>query len=129
MLYRAIEENEKTNMLLKLGVETDATVIENVKNHTSEGYSYRPKFEYHDGSGSTRNAIGDVGSNSPKYSIGEKVKLIYDPDDFDQVKVKSYWGLHGATIISLILGVVHFSIAAIYFGRKIHLAFTSTGRP
>lgn len=129
MLYRAIEENEEANILLKSGVETDAIVIENVKDQTHEGSSYRPKFEYHDRFGSTRNALGDMGSNPPAYSVGEKVRLVYNPNDFDQVKVKSYWGLHGATVMSLLLGIAHFSVSAIYFRRKILLAFTATSRP
>jgi hypothetical protein len=104
MLYRAMQENEKTNNLLKFGTETEAIVIENIIESTAEGHSYRPKFEYRDGFGSTRVAKGDVASNPPAYSVGQKVKLIYDPDDFNQVKVKSSWGLHGSFIITLIMG-------------------------
>jgi hypothetical protein len=42
MLYKASQENEIINNLLKTGVETEAIVIENLKESTDEGYSYRP---------------------------------------------------------------------------------------
>lgn len=127
MLYIANEENRKTNILLKFGIETDATVIENVKEPSSEGSSFRPKFEYSDKFGTIQNAMGDVATSPPAYSVGEKVRLIYNPDDVSQAKVKSNWGLHGAMTIALIIGIAQFSVAAIYFGRKIYLRYTSAG--
>jgi hypothetical protein len=129
MFFKTYEEFEKTNFLLNYGVETEAIVTANVSHSSSEGTSYKPEFEYQDASRTTRVAQGDVSTNPPSYSIGEKVRLIYNPDDFKQVKVVSFWGLHGSFIISLILGISHFSVGAIYYGRKIYLAFTSSDRP
>jgi hypothetical protein len=122
MFYLAIEEYKTITHLLQTGVEVDAVVVELVKYSGGEhGPSYKPKFEYKDKkTGATHFVVGDVGSNRPAFDVGEKVKLIYDPNDFSKAKVNSFWGLYDVFIIYLGIGVVHFSFGAGYWGVKVY---------
>jgi len=42
-----------------------------------------------------------ISSRPPAYEIGEKVKLIYSPQQIDDVKTISFWGLYRWSVILL----------------------------
>jgi len=52
-----------------------------------------------DRSNTTKEFKSEVSSRPPAYKIGEKVEIVYDPKDVDEVKVVSFWGLYRWAII------------------------------
>lgn len=101
MAFFAIKMYNETNQLLKTGIKTNATVIEMIRVSGDDGPTYKPVFEYMDRNHTRKEFKSEVSSSPPSYSIGEKVKIVYNPKEDDEVKTISFWGLYRWTIILL----------------------------
>jgi hypothetical protein len=88
-----------TRKLLSTGIKTTATVVEMITVSNSDGSTYKPVFEFTDRSQEIRKYESDVSSSPPAYKVGEKVKIVYDSKDDDEVKTISFWGLYGWCIV------------------------------
>lgn len=102
-LFFAVKMYNDTNELLKTGIKTKAIVKDLIEVSGDDGPTYKPVFEYKDRSNTTKEFKSDVSSSPPAYKVGEKVAIVYDPNDVDEIKVVSYWGLYRWTIILLSL--------------------------
>ncbi len=97
--FFAIKMYNDTNELLKIGIKTKAVVKDLIEVSGDDGPMYKPVFEYEDRSNTTKEFKSEVSSRPPAYKIGEKVEIVYDPKDVDEVKVVSFWGLYRWAII------------------------------
>jgi len=97
------------------GYTVEATVVENIPSHESEGGTmYTPLMVYHIGD-KKKTFSPSARSNPPAYNIDEKVRLIYAPDNTDDVRIQSYWGLYLGSIILLAFALPMLVIGGGYF--------------
>jgi hypothetical protein len=115
LVYFAVKQYNKTSDLLTHGIKTKATVIDLIKIHSDDGYTYKPVFEYFDETDKRREFKSSISSSPAPYKVGEQVKIIYNTDDYDEVKTISYWGLYRWTIILLSIASPLLIIGGGYF--------------
>jgi len=102
LLYFAFRAYNNTVSLLQDGIKTTATVIEMIPvSNNDGGPTYKPVFEFKERGSSIRTYLSSVSSSPPAYKVGQKVKIVYDPKDEDDVKTISFWGLHRWSVILL----------------------------
>lgn len=101
LLYFAMRSYNNTKDLLSTGIKTTAIVVEMKTVSDSDGSTYKPVFEFTDRGNGVRRYESGVSSNPPAYKVGEKVKIVYDKIDDDEVKTISFWGLYRWSIILL----------------------------
>jgi len=103
LLYFAIKLYNKSNALMTDGVKTTATVIQLLEVSGDDGSTYKPVFEFTDRNHNRQQFQSDVSSSPPVYKVGEKVKVVYNASDPEEVKVVGYWGLYRWTVVLLCL--------------------------
>ena len=101
LLYFAMRSYNNTRDLLSTGIKTTATVVEMITVSSSDGSTYKPVFEFTDYRHEIRRYESKIGSSPPSYKVGEKVKIVYDQKEEDEVKTISFWGLYRWSIILL----------------------------
>lgn len=99
LMYFAIKMYSDTNQLLHTGIRTKAIVKDLIEVYDDDGPTYKPVFEYTDRYNTNKKFRSEVSSRPPAYTIGQKVKIVYDPLDVDEIKIVSFWGLYRWTII------------------------------
>ena len=103
LAYFALKQYLFSRKIVSIGVKTEAEVIKFETYVDSDGKMFTPVFEYVDVSGAKKQFKSDVSSAKPSMKIGDKRQLIYNPNDNNEVKLVSYWGLYMWTIILLSL--------------------------
>jgi len=58
--------------------QAEGTVIELVESRSSDGSTYSPVIEFADRFGQRQEYQTCVGTNPPRYSVGDKVQIVYD---------------------------------------------------
>jgi len=101
LLYFAMRSYNNTRDLLSTGIKTTATVVEMITVSSSDGSTYKPVFEFTDRRHEIRRYESKISSSPPSYKVGEKVKIVYDQKEEDEVKTISFWGLYRWCIILL----------------------------
>ena len=100
LLYFAFRAYSNTVSLMQEGIKTTATVIEMIPVSSSDGGpTYKPVFEFNERGNTVRRYTSSVSSSPPAYKVGQKVKIVYDPKDKDDVKTISFWGLYRWSVI------------------------------
>ena len=86
----------------------------------NSGETYAPVIKYKDASGKEYTYESKHSSDPPDYKVGEKVQLIYDPADPEEVYVDSFREKWVLTIVLFICGIVVFPISTwmIYTGFR-----------
>ena len=103
LLYFAFRAYNSTVSLMQEGIKTTATVKEMISVSDSDGNTYKPVFEFTDRGNTVRTYESSISSSPPSYSVGQKVKIVYDPKDEDDVKTISFWGLYRWSIVLMCL--------------------------
>ncbi len=101
--------------LIKNGYKATAIVIDlqNIlSNNTSD---LTPIFKFTTTTGQEIIFKGFGASSPPAFNIGEKVNIIYNPDNPNEAKVLTYFGVFGLTIILTALSIPMIVISAGYF--------------
>ena len=101
--FFAVQQYNKTQNLLLDGIRTTAVVSELQTNYDSDGNTYSPIFEFKDRTNTLRHHKSPIASSPPAYQVGDKVKIVYDKKDFENVKTVTFWGLYRASIILLMI--------------------------
>ena len=70
----------------------------------SSGTTYYPVFRFTAQDGKEYRVEHNQGSNPPAWKKGEKVELIYLPDDPQSAVPNTFWGKYGVTVFLLIFG-------------------------
>tara|TARA_R110002049_G_scaffold28018_1_gene96072 strand:- start:109541 stop:109951 length:411 start_codon:yes stop_codon:yes gene_type:complete len=97
--YSAFVQYQKTQRLLDCGIRTTAKVIDLRVSQSDDGTTYRPVFEYTDRTLVVRTFESQISSSPAPYTIGDTVKIIYNPKEKDAVKTVSFWGLFRWSVI------------------------------
>ena len=101
LLYFAMKQYYKTRDLLTYGIKTTATVSDLITVSSDDGYSYKPVFQYTDQRQNIKEHVSEITSRPAPYQVGDKVQIIYNPNEEGAVKVISFWGLYRWTIVLL----------------------------
>lgn len=103
LTYLAYVQYQKTSKLLASGIRTTATVTDLIESRDSDGTTYSPVFEFTDKSMTKRTFTSSIRSRPAAYKVGEKVKIVYDQKNTEDVKTISFWGLYRGSIILLMI--------------------------
>lgn len=110
MLIGAFFAFTSTRDFLDTAVETQGTVIELIRERSSDSTTYRPVVEFKTKQGQVIEFASSSSSNPPSYSSGEAVTVLYQPLFPEQAKIKGFFSLWGAVMILSIMGSVFFFI-------------------
>jgi hypothetical protein len=110
---------------LQTAVKAEGTVVKLVEEPGSgHGPSYFPVFKFTDSQGWEQQANSKVGSNPPSYKVGDKVNLLYDPNDPTSAVTDTFWGvwiwpvaLCGAGVFDLVFAFLFVFVAMRQQGR------------
>ncbi|SJN36344.1 hypothetical protein FM107_08825 [Sphingobacterium sp. JB170] len=75
---------------------------------------YAPLLEYAV-KGEKKTYTPNARSNPPAYDIGEKVPIVYSPNNYQKVRIISYWGIYLGSNILFAFGLPILVIGAGYF--------------
>jgi len=96
-------------IFVSVAVRTDAAVtnVECRESSSSTGghTTYRPTFEFQDASGQQHKVQLGHSSSAYSYCVGEHVAILYDPKEPQRVRVASFQGTWGLTLMLLFLGM------------------------
>src|SRR5688572_10745375 len=72
-----------TSSFIKRAVEAEGKVIglERFRSSSSSSTTYRPEVEFSTATGKRIQFTSSVGSSPPSYSVGEAVRVLYNPAD------------------------------------------------
>lgn len=97
------------------GYRVEATVVKNIPSRSSDGGTmYTPMMTY-GVNGKAETFSPNAKANPPVYNIGEKVTLIYDPNNARDLRIRSYWGIYLASNILLAFALPMLLIGGGYF--------------
>lgn len=96
----------KTRRFLETSVQTEGTVVEMEERKNSEGnVTYYPVITFTDKTGREYKKYGP-GRFPPKYEIGDRISLFYDPKAPKKIKLNSFTSLWLGPAIGGILGII-----------------------
>ncbi|WP_197084169.1 DUF3592 domain-containing protein [Sphingobacterium sp. Ag1] len=115
LLMLSIVSFSRARRLMATGSRVQATVVENIPSRGSDGGTmYTPLMEYSI-DGSVRSFSPTASANPPAYAVGEKISLIYDPNNSNDIRIRSYWGVYLASNILLAMALPMVLISVGYF--------------
>jgi len=84
--------------------------------------SYYPVVEYQLSTGKKIVFTSSSGSSPASFRVGEKVEVLYDPQDPNQAKINAFFSKWGATLILSFMGAIFSLVGGIilFFGAREH---------
>lgn len=82
----------------------DGVVVELVWSHSGKGGSSAAPMVRFEVDGKPFTFRGGVSSRPPSYDVGEKVRVLYDPEDPSNAKIDGFWELYLLPFIFTLLG-------------------------
>ena len=110
MLVGSVFLYESTTAFIATAERAEGTVIELVRNRSSDSTTYAPIVEFVTAQGRKVEFRSSTSSNPPAYSRGEKVAVLYSPSSPEQAKIDGFFSVWGGTVILAGLGGVFFVI-------------------
>lgn len=86
---------------------------------TSTMRTYLPMFEFHDAEGRMHTATTNHSSSDYNYSVGQTVTIRYNPANPETIRVDSFFGIWGAAVIVLPLGMAALVVAGVVMPRMV----------
>ena len=87
-------------------VETEGLVIGQIEfAGEDEEPMYAPMVEWRDSQGTARRFQGQIGSQNPRYPVGDRVEISYDPAQPDDARLSYFWPSWMKAILSAILAL------------------------
>lgn len=108
--YLAIKEALARYDLLVSGVRTNGTVNEVVRKEKSGDTFYYPVFEFYDQSNVKHLVEAQEGSWPSSYNKGDKVSLVYDPKNPENLSDTSFFGLYTIALLFASMAVIALAI-------------------
>ncbi len=102
LIFSAVKQYSNTKALLSTGTPTVATVIDMIEVRSSDGYTYKPVYEYVDGVGAKVVFESSISAKPAPHDIGDQVDIICSQNGDDR-KIVSFWGLYRWPVILLSL--------------------------
>lgn len=80
--------------------------------------TYKPVVEFYDHKDNRIELVSLEGSNPPKYTVGDKVEILFNPEDPIDAKINSFSSIWGGVLIMAIIGIVFFVIGCISISKE-----------
>lgn len=80
--------------------------------------TYKPVIEFYDHKGIRIEFASFEGSNPPKYTVGDKVEVLFNPENPIDAKINSFFSIWGGVLIMSIVGIVFFVIGCISISKE-----------
>lgn len=110
--------------LANSGTHTQGTVVDLQSSRNSDGdMTYKPVVEFSDRNGTRFQFVERIASSPPSFSRGEKVDLIYDPEDPENAMIDSFTTRY---LFPLVFG--GFGLLAALIGGWLMLSFVRRRR-
>jgi hypothetical protein len=103
----------RTVRFLRWSTEVAGEVVrlERSKDRDRYGYSYAPVFSFHAADGNEYTVTSNVGSSPPGFSVGESVRVRYDPANPEDARIHTFFQIWGVAIVFAAAGIMFFGIA------------------
>ena len=108
---------------------TEGQVVELIRDTSGDGVSYAPVVEYRAMDGRTYRGQTHISSSSYNYRIGERVRILYAPEDTGEVRIDTFFSLYGIGAIFAAVGAVFLLILSIARRRIARGAEIRPGTP
>ena len=117
------------NRFASRAIACQGTVVQmNSRTGDNGNTTYYPVFTYTDSAGTLRTSTSSSASNPPEYSVGDKISLLYDPHDPQDVRTNSFAGLWLLpTIFAGVGGVI--TLPALFFLLIVPIIVRRSTRP
>lgn len=114
-LVLAVVHYFRLRKLSEVGNKTYAVIKDLIRSPQADGIvNYIPVFEYKTMSGEIITRRSYIGNNKDKYKIGDKVAIVYNPENPEEFLLDTgmdkYWKILGSVIagvVFIIAGVFH----------------------
>ena len=99
-------------------LRAEATVVRLVKKQEPDKKPiYHPEFRFTASDGKAYTVESGMGSSSPDYVVGQKLSVVYDPDDPSKAVIESFWEIWVSPIALILLGLILVHVGL--FGRSV----------
>lgn len=92
---------------------TQGEVIEMVMRRSSDSTTYAPKYRFVVDGQQVYTVTSSSGSNPPGYEVGEKLQVLYNPQNPSDAKINSFMGLWFGPVLVGAMGLVFSLFAAV----------------
>lgn len=99
-----------TNDFLTTAIHAQGKVTELVARRSDNSTLYAPKVRFYTPNQESISFTSSSSSNPPSYSRGDKVEVLYRPNQPSDAKINSFFSLWGTALILAILGAVFTAI-------------------
>jgi len=82
---------------------------------SSHDTAFYPVFTFKDSTGQEQEVYSSSGQYPPAYKVGDKVTVLYQPDDSKHAKIDSFWDLWIWPLLLGVFGLVELFIATVQF--------------
>lgn len=89
-----------TSNFLKSSIETTGTVVQLIR----RGDRYYPVVTYHHPNKKKLTLYSSTGSYPPRFSVNEKIPIVYLPSNPSEARIKEFWSLWLSTFVAGVLG-------------------------
>ena len=103
---------QNTRSFIGQAAKAEGTIVELVRSNSSDSTTYRPVVHFNNQNGEQIEFTSSAGSNPPSYSKGEKVEVLYLPNEPRNAKINGFFSLWGGSLIIGGIGGVFFLIGA-----------------
>ncbi|MCL2743070.1 MAG: DUF3592 domain-containing protein [Planctomycetaceae bacterium] len=102
---------------IQLAEQVEGTVVELVESRGGKGGrpTYAPVVEYTDHFGQRREHRAKIGASWQRFSVGDKVQILYERNDPDSTKINHWLDLYFGPGICLFLGIDAVFFAIVLF--------------
>lgn len=84
--------------------QTMGVVKSLIEREGDEGSLWHPQVEFQTAEGARAHFVSELGTQRAFYSVGQQVKIIYNPRNPAQAEINSFWALYFVPVIFLFIG-------------------------
>jgi len=108
----------RTVSLLRVAAKASGVVVEEVRRSSQDGgTSYAPRVRFHARDGKAVDFVSSISSSPPRYVVGDRVSVIYDPANPSRARINSFWDLW---FLPMILGVLSMFNLVLYWALGLY---------
>lgn len=95
-------------------IKSSSTALGVIANLERDDDVYYPVVRFQTADNTEIEFMSSTGSNPPAYSAGEKVEVLFDSNNPSEAKIKSFFSMWFATLITLAIGLVFLFVSLIF---------------
>lgn len=103
---------QNSSSFLDAAIKTEGTVIELIASRSKNSTTYKPLVQFTSQTGEVIEFTSPSGSSPPSYAKGEKVEILYLPEQPQKAEINDFFSLWGVVAIVGGLGGIFFLIGA-----------------